>query len=40
MCCYFNGIIKFEDFELEDVLIDKKSYENIDWSKTIVDKVW
>ena len=25
-CCYFNGIIKIEDFDLDDILIDEKSY--------------
>ena len=29
MCYYFNDIIKFEDFHLDNILIDKKSYENI-----------
>ena len=27
--CYFDGIIKFEDFDLDDILIDEKSYRNI-----------
>ena len=29
MCYYFDDIIKFEDFHLDNILIDKKSYENI-----------
>ena len=29
MCYYFHDIIKFEDFDLDDILIDKKSYENV-----------
>ena len=28
-CYYFHDIIKFEDFNLDDILIDEKSYENI-----------
>ena len=28
-CYYFDDIIKIEDFNLDDTLIDKKSYENI-----------
>ena len=27
--CYFNEIIKTEDFDLHNVLIDEKSYENV-----------
>ena len=27
-CCYFDDIIKLEDFDL-DILIDEKSHENI-----------
>ena len=26
---YFDDIIKIEDFNLDDILIDEKSYENI-----------
>ena len=26
---YFDDIIKLEDFDLDNILIDKKSYENI-----------
>ena len=29
MCCYFNDIIKLEDFDLDNVLIGEKSHENI-----------
>ena len=28
-CYYFNDIIKTEDFNLDNISIDKKSYENI-----------
>ena len=28
-CYYFEDIIKFEEFDLYDILIDEKSYENI-----------
>ena len=28
-CCYFNDIIKSEDFDLGNILIDTKSHENI-----------
>ena len=28
-CDYSDGIIKFEDFDLSNILIDKKPYENI-----------
>ena len=28
-CYYFDDIIKTEDFDLDDILIDEKSYENI-----------
>ena len=28
-CYYFHGIIKIEDFNLDIILIDEKSYENI-----------
>ena len=27
-CYYFNDIIKFEDFDFDNILIDEKSYEN------------
>ena len=41
-CYYFNGIIKLEDFDLDEILIDEKSHENIliyDISyKTLIDK--
>ena len=29
MCYYFNGIIKLEDFDLDNILIEEKSQENI-----------
>ena len=29
MCCYFDEIIKLEDFDLDNMLIDKKSHEHI-----------
>ena len=29
MCYYFNDIIKVEDLDLDNVLIDEKSHENI-----------
>ena len=29
MCCYFDDIIKIEDFDLDNILIDEKSYEII-----------
>ena len=28
-CYYFDDIIKIEDFDLDDILIDETSYENI-----------
>ena len=28
-CYYFNDIIKFEDFDLDNILIDEKSYKYI-----------
>ena len=28
-CYYFDNIIKTEDFDLENILIDEKSYKNI-----------
>ena len=28
-CYYLDDIIKLEDFDLDNILIDKKSYENI-----------
>ena len=27
--CYFDGVIRFENFDFYKILIDKKSYENI-----------
>ena len=29
MCYYFDGIIELEDFEIDNILIDEKSHENI-----------
>ena len=29
MCYYFSDIIKTEDFNLDNILIDEKSYKNI-----------
>ena len=29
MCCYFDEIIKYEDFDFDSILLDEKSYENI-----------
>ena len=26
ICCYFNGVIKTEDFDLDKILINEKSY--------------
>ena len=28
-CYFFNDIIKFEDFDLDNIIIDEESYENI-----------
>ena len=28
-CNYFDNIIKLEDFDIDDILIDEKSHENI-----------
>ena len=28
-CYYFDDIIKIEDFDFDDILLDKKSFENI-----------
>ena len=28
MCYYFDDIIKLEDFDIDNILIDKKSHEN------------
>ena len=28
-CYYFDGIIKIEDFDVDNILIDEKSFENI-----------
>ena len=28
-CCYFDDILKIEDFDIDNILIDEKSYKNI-----------
>ena len=28
-CYYFNNIIKIEDFDLDNIVIDEKPYENV-----------
>ena len=28
-CYYFNDMIELEDFDIDDILIDKKSHENV-----------
>ena len=28
-CYYIDDIVKFEDFDLENILLDEKSYQNI-----------
>ena len=28
-CYYFDDIIKFEDFDLDNISIDEESYENV-----------
>ena len=37
MCYHFHEIIKFEDFDFDNILIDEKSHENLHfvWCKTI-----
>ena len=40
-CYYSDDIIKIEDFDFDNILIDEKSYENVfvynfDWCKTNV----
>ena len=29
MCYYFDDIIKIEDFDFDNLLLDEKSYENV-----------
>ena len=29
LCYYFNDMIKIEDFDFDNILLDEKSYENI-----------
>ena len=37
-CYYLDGIIKTEDFDLDNILIDGKSYENISvYNKNVID---
>ena len=37
MCYYFNDIIKLEDFDIDNILIDEKSHENIlIYDKTLI----
>ena len=40
-CYHFDDIIKIEDFNLNNILIDEKSYENIlvysIWHKSLID---
>ena len=43
--CCFDDIIKFEDFDLHNIVIDEKSFENVlvynIWYKTLIDaKSW
>ena len=37
---YFNGIVKFEDFGIDNILINEKSYENVlvfnNWYKNLI----
>ena len=28
-CYYFDGIIKIKDFDINNLLVDEKSYENV-----------
>ena len=28
ICYHFDNVIKFEDFDLDDILVDEKPYEN------------
>ena len=28
-CCYFHDLIKLEDFDIDNILIDEKPHENI-----------
>ena len=30
-CYYFDGTIEFEDFDLDNILIDEKSYRSKKW---------
>ena len=37
-CYYFDDIIKFGDFDLHNILIDEKLYENISYKILVSDK--
>ena len=37
-CCYFDDMIKIEDFDLDNILIDKKSSKNILVQNNILNK--
>ena len=39
MCYYFNDIIKIKDFNLDNILIDEKSYDN-SFVYNISNKTW
>ena len=38
MCYYFDDIIKIEDFDLDNIIIDEKSYENIENIENFIQK--
>ena len=38
MCYYFDDIIKIEDFDLDNIIIDEKSYENIEDIENFIQK--
>ena len=38
MCYYFGDIIKIEDFDLGNIIIDEKSYENIENIENFIQK--
>ena len=38
MCYYFDDIIKIEDFDLDNITIDEKSYESIENIESFVQK--
>ena len=39
MCYYFNDIIRIKDFNLDNILIDEKSYDN-SFVYNISNKIW